>query len=699
MPLRFAACTHAGCFFAIALSASMAWFGCSKSKEEAPAEPSATAVAPSAPGASAQAAQAGDAAAEAAHGGDASAPVHEAVKSGYVGQKRCAECHAKQNEAFSHDWHARALSRATPSQVVGRFGNLHFKGTSSEAWMLREKNYQVRTVGASGELATFSVDWVLGGKRMQDPVTVFPDGRWQVLPVYYHVTGKGEWVDYTENKQGALTPDHPFFWSNFRRMANRECLDCHVTGIGVHYERAAHQWRTEMADAGVTCESCHGPGERHAESLDPDDIVRPRKVPDAVGLALCAQCHGPRNPLFPVLDRANHFAAGQNYDEHYQALGIVDGRQHSGDFFVDGRPKTSSFEYQALIQSRCHLEGKATCLSCHTAPHGNHDANEVKKPDRAPPAGGPSRTDASACKGCHEPLFAKAKEHSHHTSAQAQSCVACHMPKVVTGVLDSFADHAIDVPVPENTARHGVPNACGTCHKHEKDTPETLSRAIAAWWPRAAERAQRRIRIADAFDDKTKDQSLAPLQAVLADTKEASLVRGGAAALLAERFPKEARALVPLLRAPDSFLRTHAVQALGVAGAKDTAPEIAALGRDPSLFVREAAALVLAQFGDNHAESQLRTLTGSAPSNALPRPHAVLGFALAKRGQMEEAISELERAVDLQPYFVDALVVLADLYAKQNRLDRTRARLDEALRFDPQNAAVKSRLRMLGGGL
>jgi len=533
---------------------------------------------------------------------------------------------------------------------------------------------------------------------MQDPVTVFSDGRWQVLPVYYHVTGKGEWVDYTENKQGALTPDHPFFWANFRRMANRECLDCHVTGIDVGYERATHQWRTEMADAGVTCESCHGPGGRHAESLDPDDIVRPAKVSADVGLALCAQCHGPRNPLYPVLDSEHHFVPGENYEEHFQPLGLVDGKQHSGDFFADGRPKTSSFEYQALVQSRCHRKGKATCLTCHAAPHASHDADEMKKPSAPAPAGGPTKTDAAACKGCHEEIFANAKAHSHHATQAGQSCVACHMPKVVTGVLDTFADHTIDVPVPENTARHGIPNACTNCHQHEKDTPEDVSRTIASWWPSAAPRMQRRIRAADAFDENTKAQSLVALKAVAADEDESSLLRSGAAQLLAERFPKEAHVLVPLLRSADPLMRTRVVQALGVAEAKGSADDIAKLVRDPSPFVREASALVLAQFGDSRAESSLRTLTRGAPTSALPRPHAVLGFALSKRGQLEEATKELERAVDLQPYFVDALVVLADLYAKQNKLDQTRARLEEALRFDGQNQAVKNRLRVLGGG-
>ena len=65
----------------------------------------------------------------------------------------------------------------------------------------------------------------MGGKRMQDPVTIVTDGRWQVLPIYFHVTGHGAWVDYNESKQGRVGPDHPFFWTNLRRTANHECLD------------------------------------------------------------------------------------------------------------------------------------------------------------------------------------------------------------------------------------------------------------------------------------------------------------------------------------------------------------------------------------------------------------------------------------------------------------------------------------------
>ena len=126
---------------------------------------------------------------------------------------------------------------------------------------------------------------------------------------------------------------------------------------------------------------------------------------------------------------------------------------------------------QAPLQSRCHQRGGATCLDCHTAPHATHGEGRASPGTHAADAG---------CLRCHRKLAtapARAR-HSQHKAAIAQSCVSCHMPKVVSGVLDAFADHAIDVPVPQNEARHGVPSACRRCH----ETPNQLADSLARLW-------------------------------------------------------------------------------------------------------------------------------------------------------------------------------------------------------------------------
>src|SRR6185369_175749 len=90
--------------------------------------------------------------------------------------------------------------------------------------------FVMKAEAKDGSYRTFPVEWVLGGRRMQDFLTTLPGGRLQALPIYWHVTGRGEWVDYTSIKQGTLTREHPFFWANYARTFNKECLSCHVTG-------------------------------------------------------------------------------------------------------------------------------------------------------------------------------------------------------------------------------------------------------------------------------------------------------------------------------------------------------------------------------------------------------------------------------------------------------------------------------------
>jgi predicted CXXCH cytochrome family protein len=597
----------------------------------------------------------------------------------FVGSAACLRCHSKQS-GWQHDWHARALAPATAASVVGKFGDVHFEGTSTDAWMRTASpgRFSVRTQGADGKAADFRVDWVLGGKRMQDPVTVFPDGRWQVLPAYYHVTGAGEWVDYTEDKQGKIGPDHPFYWANFRRTANRECLDCHATGVDVAYDPARRRWRTHLAEPGVACEACHGPGARHAASQDAGDIVNPKKLPPDRALALCGSCHGPRNPVFPLLDLRHRFQPGGAYDDSYTALVVVDGTARSGDFFADGRPKTSSYEYQALVQSRCWQKGNATCITCHGAPH---DANRPGDLRAAPD---------ETCRGCHAPVFAAGKAHTHHEKA---GCVDCHMPPIVTGVHDRFPDHALDVPAPLVTARHGVPNACNQCHADE--SPDKTRAALAKWWPGAAARQARRVRLADALDENTRLDSATPLAEVVADAAEAPTLRGAAAVLLAQRFG-DAATILPLLRDASSLLRRRGAEALGYTRApKVAADALAEATRDASPAVRVEATLALARLGDVRMEEAARRLAADPATAAMPQPHFLASVAAAKAGDRSSAIRELERVISLTPYNADALVGLAGLAEQAGDRRRARALLQEALRFAPDHLEARTRLNAL----
>jgi len=596
----------------------------------------------------------------------------------FAGSEVCGDCHQKNYERWRHDWHSKALAKAAPDAVLGKFANAHFKGGASEAWFEKKgEDYLVRTRNRDGQLADYRVDYVIGAKRMQDPVTVFPDGRWQVLPVYFHVTGGGAWVDYNEAKQGKIAPDHPYFWTNFRRTANKECIECHATGVDVRYDRAAHEWTTSMIDAGVACEACHGPGARHTETKEKGDILRADHLPKDLELSICARCHGPRDPLYPLLDTADQFRPGQRYEDKYQPLVVTDSTERSGEFFADGRPNSSSFEYQALIQSRCHLSGGATCLTCHTAPHEDHAVNEIRGEPNA------------SCRNCHKAIDPAA--HSHHRGA---TCVDCHMPKLISGVLDKFADHSIDIPNPRNTARHNVPNACGLCHRDK--TPLDLQQEIDRWWPGSEQRQQRRITLADAIDETTRAQSENALSAVIGDRNEAPSLRGAAAILLAQRFPQAARVSIPM-SLPDRspLVRSRFIEAIGYSRDRSLANDVAKYVDDGSVHVRQMAALVLASFGDARGEAAIRRLATDARTRALIRPHISLAITAANRGDLDTAQRELEFVVSEAPYVTDSLVMLGDIRARRGDFAGARSWFEEALRFDPSHRGANARMRAL----
>lgn len=152
-------------------------------------------------------------------------------------------------------------------------------------------------------------------------------------------------------------------------------------------------------------------------------------------------------------------------------------------------------------------------------------------------------------------------------------------------------------------------------------------------------RQQRRLRLADAFDDKTAATSRPALEAVLADATEAPSLRGAAAKLLARRFKREA---TPTLRAAlkatrDSLLRSDIIEGLGASGAREAAGDLVPLLADGSLWVRQAAALTLASLGDARGLSTLEAMVSRPETSGLVQPHLLLGQLAMRRKDLTTA--------------------------------------------------------------
>jgi predicted CXXCH cytochrome family protein len=334
------------------------------------------------------------------------------------------------------------------------------------------------------------VDRLVGSHWIQECMHRDENGRYGRLPVLYHIVEK-RWV----HSNGAfLTPDSDDFWAQCRGDAwNDSCLYCHNTGPSKNPLRNLQGqivgYRTEVAELGISCEACHGPGGTHvavnsnpvrrlalqASGAGDPSIVHPARLPVARRDEICARCHGALVPKAAMWDPRTHkdpFIPGTEltrynsffWSEAEQAL-LAAGRPahnpvvtgaNDGRFWGDGTPLTTALEYNGLARSACYEngQGKLSCLSCHTM-HGE-DPNFMLKP---------LMQTNEACYACHESYRDRLSEHTHHAAQSAGSlCYNCHMPHLVYSLLTTHRSHRIEIPDVQVTRQTGKPHACNLCH-------------------------------------------------------------------------------------------------------------------------------------------------------------------------------------------------------------------------------------------
>jgi len=179
---------------------------------------------------------------------------------------------------------------------------------------------------------------------------------------------------------------------------------------------------------GKTCEACHGPGSKHAESASPDDIRNPAKLAATESAKTCLACH---------LNQPTH-----------------SGRIRNG-----------------------HAKSQIACVSCHSV-HGASGLVARK----------PAAVNAQ-CATCHSSVRAQfAKPFKHRVPEGAMSCVDCHNPhgSAQPGVTRAaagaepgcFSCHS-DKRGPFTFEHAPVRfEGCGTCHEpHGSQNPRMLTRS------------------------------------------------------------------------------------------------------------------------------------------------------------------------------------------------------------------------------
>lgn len=332
---------------------------------------------------------------------DAAASTQEPAS--YVGAKKCAECHKSIHKSQQSSLHARTFF---PTSSLGTIalpqGPVKDKYAPSVVHTLKREDGKILAeTRVDDETFKAIVDYGIGsGDRGLTLVGHDGNNRFRELRLSKYGDGSG-W-DVTIGQRPQPRNHEEYLGLSLRDDEVHGCVHCHTTD-----GRAARELTgPTVADHGIGCERCHGPGENHVKAVETKfadlAIARPQLMSAERQVKLCAQCHSPKgNPVLHPDDKT-----------------------------------TIRFQAVHFVKSRCYTEsnGGLSCLTCHN-PHRDAESS-------------PAFYEAK-CLSCHSPSTAGTGKQKKNTSCPVNSkndCLKCHMPVEKDAIPQApFSDHHIRV--------------------------------------------------------------------------------------------------------------------------------------------------------------------------------------------------------------------------------------------------------------
>lgn len=416
----------------------------------------------------------------------------------FVGSDVCRSCHPYQHLAWQSSFHHTMTQVASSQAILAPFDGtqLRLEGVTwrverraDEFWVVGNEKVPTRADSLRFErrivMTTGSHNYQLFWMESDGATAMQPFPLVYVLYERLWIPRKSRFLVPPVER----TPVEAGRWSI-------QCIKCHATGGQPQHIPTGE---TRVAELGISCEACHGPGGEHAranhnplrrfryygsDQHDPT-IVNPAHLPHDRATQVCGQCHSIE--IFLTPERADDWLReGLRYrpgDELEEFQTIVDGRyednppevRHYLDnhpvfhlrncFWPDGTIRVTGREYHGMLESPCYQRGEMSCLSCHRLHRARDDARAFSEW-----AADQLNTDMNgddACLQCHARYAGTdaMSAHSHHPAGSTGSrCYNCHMPYTTWGLLRAIRSHTVDSPSVATSVKSGRPNACNQCH-------------------------------------------------------------------------------------------------------------------------------------------------------------------------------------------------------------------------------------------
>lgn len=354
-------------------------------------------------------------------GGAGAGEVGRAVE--YVGSTACAVCHEGKYNMWEETLHANVIkdARRHPEAVLGDF--------------------EIEDVPFKREEILYTV-----GSHWDQRYMTEIEGKLYVLPKLWSVQSR-QWRPYN-------------VWSWRKRPWSHYCAGCHVTG----YDTGSG----EYAEMRIGCESCHGPGEKHAASSGINDIVNPARLEGEQKDMICAACHVRGTDLsgeyyFPV-----GYQPGGNLADHYRPIDMEEGE-------TPGDAISRLYDLWAVEREE---SGRGKCEVC-----GIYGSSDKIKEDASI-----TRDIMKYCLRCHE-FGENLDGHTQHPGSAGLVCLDCHRPKPFSLEEEKVDVHSVRYYRihQESCYDEDIDKSCIKCHAHEQMDRSWARRRILVDWKKLPE--------------------------------------------------------------------------------------------------------------------------------------------------------------------------------------------------------------------
>ncbi len=340
------------------------------------------------------------------------------AQSRYLGVQACAACHTEIVERQQKSSMAKAMEKVDGCRLLLQNPNLKFQLDKFTFRIERQGDKSIYTIGDGKTEISVPILYGFGQGKVGQTYVYEYNGEFYESRVSFY--GDTRALDLTLGYAGEIPKN--LVEAGGRRMSvdeTRRCFSCHTTGA-ITSNSESSKLRVNHLVPGVSCESCHGPGDQHVAALKAGEKA-PAKMKrlgdldgDDITQTMCGSCH---RSVEDVIALPNRGGIG---NVRFQPYRIFNSRCYSADKRIGC---TACHDpHGKLEESASFYDTK--CLACHQSAGAKLGAK---------PATGENR-DARACK------------------VGTKDCASCHMPRIeVPGAHFKFTDHRIRI------VREGAP--------------------------------------------------------------------------------------------------------------------------------------------------------------------------------------------------------------------------------------------------